>query len=54
MELKALRDDLEHLPLQTIHTAATRDNSIYARLLRRTPLTELADAVEAVVDHYTA
>jgi len=53
MELKALRDDLEHAPVQTVHTSATSDGSIYARLLRRAPLRELADAVEAVVQHYS-
>lgn len=53
MELKTLRDDLEHAPVQTLHTSATSDGSIYARLLRRASLKELADAVEAVVQHYS-
>lgn len=53
LQLKMLRDDLEHVPHQTIYLGGSADGSIYARLLRHSSLRSLGEAVEAVIGHYS-
>lgn len=53
LELKSLRDDLEHVSNPTIYTADTSDGAIYARLLRREVLADLADSAAHVIAYYS-